>query len=59
MAKAKLSFDEWMKQVNSAIAASLGGMNADDISDCPYSQWHEDGVSAKRAASRAIKRAGE
>jgi hypothetical protein len=57
--KAPQSFDAWMKKVNDAIADRLGGLTADDLSDCPYSEWHEDGVSAKSAASRAIKRAGQ
>lgn len=53
----RISFDLWMKQVDSLLIAQLG-MSSMDIADCNYAVWYDDGLSAKNAASRAIKENG-
>ncbi len=55
----KKSFEQWMKEVNELVAKKCGGLTAGDLPDCPYADWYEDGVSAKSAASRAVKNAKE
>ena len=52
----KLTFEEWMKKVDSIIEARTG-MTHMDLPDWSYAQAHEDGVTALSAASRAIKAA--
>lgn len=52
----KKSFREWMKEVNSEVEKRVG-LGVDDLPDCPFSQWYEDGKTAKAAAAKAIKNA--
>lgn len=54
MAAKKKTFEEWFKEVDRAIAHECG-MAALDLSDQPYQDWYEDGVTPKQAAKRAIK----
>lgn len=50
------TFETWIDEVNRLL--DLIGLSIDDLPDCCYRDWFEDGVSAKRAAARAIKSAG-
>ena len=50
----KRSFDEWMKAADAACEAKAG-LSIHDLSDCPFMDWYEDGVSPSSAASRAIR----
>ena len=52
---AKKTFKEWFAEVDREIAHRYG-MGALDLADCPYQDWYEDGMTPKRAASKAIKR---
>jgi hypothetical protein len=52
----KISFEEWMKQVD-AHCQSLCGLSVHDLPDVCFADWYEDGVSAKAAAKKAIKHA--
>jgi hypothetical protein len=51
-----ITFDQWMREVNHSIALRTG-MTSDDLPDCCYRDWYDDGLEAKRAASQAIKAA--
>ena len=53
MAK-KLSFEEWLRRVDEQIEAACY-LSYQDLPDCPYRDWYEDGVSPRAAAKRAIK----
>ena len=55
--KAKLTFEQWMKQVDFVLYGF--GLAADDLPDCPYRDWFDDGLSVGRAVKRAIKNAQE
>ena len=54
----KLDFEDWMKLVDDEIYRRTG-MAAEDLPDCCYRDWYEDGVRPAAAASRAIKNAKE
>lgn len=54
----KQTFEEWLRAVDAAISAKCG-LTHDDLPDCCYRDWYDDGVSAKSAAARAIKAARE
>lgn len=51
-------FKDWLHDVDRHVTAKTG-LGRDDLPDCPYADWYEEGVSPKRAAARALKRAGE
>lgn len=55
-ATTKRTFEEWMALVDAAVQ-SRTGMSADDLPDCCYRDWYDDGLSPKQAAIRAIKAA--
>jgi hypothetical protein len=52
----KRSFDEWMREVDRAIARKAG-LSALDLPDVPYRDWYEDGVRPASAAAKAIRNA--
>lgn len=54
--KTKLSFDDWMRAVDSILARKLGLTSA-DLPDCCYADWHENGVTPRNAANRAVRNA--
>lgn len=54
----KKTFEVWMKEVDAEVKRRIF-LSADDLPDCPYRDWHEDGVTPKGAASKAIKMANE
>ena len=49
-----MTFEQWMRKVDLCLIAILG-VNSEDLSDCPYSDWFEQKVKPERAAKRAIK----
>ncbi len=53
-----MAFDAWMKKVDAEVSRKVG-LSVHDLPDCCFSDWHEDGVTPKSAASRAIKYAKE
>ena len=52
------TFLQWMKQVDRIIASKLMGCDSNDLADCCYQDWFEDGCSPQRAAAKAIKFSG-
>ncbi len=50
----KTSYTEWFKKVDELVKARIG-MSVNDLDDVCLKDWHEDGVSPKAAASRAIR----
>lgn len=54
----KTSFDEWKRMVDAFLCARIG-LDSECLPDMPYYDWYADGVSAKNAASKAIRRAVE
>lgn len=50
-------FKVWKQQVNSIIEDTIG-LSCDDLEDCCYRDWFDDGVSPKTAAKRAIQNSG-
>ncbi|KKM26607.1 hypothetical protein LCGC14_1583110, partial [marine sediment metagenome] len=55
---AKLPYKQWVKQVDREVDRK-GGMSIHDLPDVPLADWHEDGMSPKAAAAKAIKMAKE
>ncbi len=51
------AFARWMREVDAHVCA-IAGVSVHDLPDCPFWDWHEDGVSARSAARRALKYAG-
>lgn len=51
------TFESWLDAVNQVL--DVIGLSIDDLPDCPYHDWFEDGMTAKRAAKEAIKLAQE
>ena len=49
------TFEQWMKEVDAILSAKLMGLTSSDLPDCCYAMWHEDGVTPKSAAARAIR----
>lgn len=48
-----MEFQAWIDKVDSLVSGSLG-LGLDDLPDCCYADWHEDGVSARDAARMAL-----
>ena len=53
---AKKSWGEWIKTVDAIIVRRVG-LSHDDLPDCPYRAWYDEGVSPSRAASMAVRNA--
>lgn len=58
MSNRKLSFSLWLKKVDEAVQ-KRAGLSYQDLPDCPYADWYEDGATPTGAAVRAIRMAGE
>lgn len=56
MAKVKKTFEQWLKEVDAALVAKCG-LGYNDLPDCPYSDWYENGKTAKSAAAAAYRAA--
>lgn len=54
----KLTFDQWKIAVDRELLRRCG-MTSDDLPDCCYHDWWQDGVNPTTAAARAIKQAKE
>lgn len=54
--KTKLSFCDWMREVDHAVSQQIG-LGIDDLPDVCLRDWYKDGVSAKSAAKKAIRSA--
>lgn len=50
----KKTFEQWKNEANKICEANYG-MSLDDLEDCCYMDWYEDGVSPNAAVKRAIK----
>lgn len=57
MPRQRPSFDEWMRTIDARIRA-VCGLTSEDLPDCPYAVWHEEGIPAATAARKALKNAG-
>jgi hypothetical protein len=51
-----MTFNAWMTAVDIEISNRVMGMTSSDLPDC-YADWHEDGLTPKAAAIRAIRNA--
>ena len=49
----RIDFDTWMMKVNKILEQEYG-LSSEDLPDCCYADWHDDGVSPRSAANRAI-----
>lgn len=58
MAKAKMTFEQWIKKVDEHLLKKVY-MTHMDLPDCPYMRWYEYGFSPSSAAAKAIKNAKE
>jgi hypothetical protein len=47
-------FRAWMKKVDAHISRKLGGLTSDDLPDCCYRDWFNDGTSPSKAAKMAM-----
>lgn len=56
--KREMTFEEWKVSVNFWVRRDHG-LDLDDLPDCPYRDWYDDGISPLTAAKRAIKLAKE
>ena len=53
-----MTFEQWMQKVNTAISNKIG-LTSDDLPDCCYRDWFDDGISPKSAATMALKNSME
>ena len=51
------TFETWMAQVDRYLDV-LCGLTSDDLADCSYHDWFDDGMTAQRAARKAIRENG-
>ena len=52
-----MTLDQWMQAVNALVERKYG-LSTDDLPDCCYADWFEDGMLPSTAARKAIKNAG-
>jgi hypothetical protein len=57
--KQKLTFEGWMRAVGDNIASIMCGLSHDDLPDCCYRDWYDDGRTPQSAALEALKNANE
>lgn len=50
----KLTFDAWMKLVDSLVQRKTG-LSVYDLPDCAYRDWYDDGKTPASAAAKAVK----
>ena len=55
--QANVKFYAWMKAVDYRLTAKIG-LDSNDLPDCAYYDWFEDGVTPAAAAKMAIVEAG-
>ena len=56
--KMKISFEDWMKEVNKEVESAVG-MSANDLPDYCYRDAYDDGKSPKSVAKAAIRSSNE
>ena len=49
------TFGDWLKTVDAYLSSRYMGITHDDLPDCCYADWYEDGLPAASAAKRAIR----
>ena len=54
----KRSYEDWKIAVDKAVSYALG-LSVDDLPDCPFYDWYDDGMSPAAAARQAIQNAEE
>lgn len=54
-----MTLEQWLQLVEIHVQRMTGGLSYLDLPDCCYADWYEDGMSAKTAASKAIRYAQE
>lgn len=54
----RLSFDDWLAAVDRLLTVKVG-LGRDDLPDCPYRDWYDDGYRPAEAAREAVSRANE
>lgn len=54
----KPTFEQWMQAVDDVLGRRIG-LSSQDLPDCCYRDWYDNGVQARHAAARAIKNAIE
>ena len=58
MNKKSLSFDEWMQETD-GVCGKLYGVSIEDLPDCCYRDWYDDGKTPGQAARKAYKNTPE
>lgn len=53
----KVSFTEWMRQVDQTVLTKVG-LSIYDLSDMPFVDMYERGVTPKSAATKSIRNEG-
>lgn len=56
--KHPMDFDNWLKAVNDAVEAYCD-LSRENLPDCCYRDWYDEGMSPQAAAKKAIKAAHE
>jgi hypothetical protein len=51
----KRTFEQWLDEVDKKLRELLMGLTHEDLPDCCYYSWYEEGVSPAAAAKKAIK----
>jgi hypothetical protein len=54
----KLTFEQWKQAVDDQ-CSRMTGLSVDDLPDCPYRDWYENGITPLSAARMAIRLAKE
>lgn len=52
------TYEQWKAEVDATILRKAG-LTSDDLPDCPYREWYDEGVPSLNAATRAIRAAKE
>ena len=50
----RLTFEQWIAKVDEILVKRVG-LGRDDLPDCCYRDWYDDGVSPSVAAKRAME----
>ena len=50
----RLNFEDWRRKAD-AICNAAHGLSLDDLADCPYYDWYEEGLSPAGAVKRAVR----
>jgi len=50
------TFEQWKQRIDNLLA-HVYGITSDDLPDCTWRDWYDDGLRPIYAANRALKRA--